>query len=86
MWQFLESNVVQAIVLVAVLAIISVVGWYLVASFRGLAKEDETPADLVADFRELRHRGQLSQAEYRNVEAVLAEKLQEELNSSKKTG
>ena len=86
MWQFVESSMAPAVVFVAVLAIISVVGWHVVARFRGLAKEDETPCDLLAEFRELRHRDQLSQAEYRSVKAVLAERLQEELNSSKETG
>ena len=86
MAQFLRSTEAQAVILLAVLLILSVVAWYVVARFRDRASQDTTASDLLTNFREMRHRGALDQAEYRTIKGVLAEEITDELNDGGETG
>lgn len=86
MAQLLRSSEAQAVVLLAILLIVSVVAWYLVARFRDRASDDMTASDLLTNFREMHHRGDLDQAEYRTIKGVLAERIQDEVNNGDETG
>jgi uncharacterized membrane protein len=86
MVQLLRTAEAQLVILLAVLLIASAVAWYLVARFRDRIDEDESASDLLTKFREMHHRGDLSQAEYRTIKTMLAEKLQDEINDGGETG
>jgi len=78
--RIVSTPVAQVVILSALTLIMSVVGWYVVLRFRGFAERKDTSSDLLTKFREMRHRGDLSDTEYRTIKTVLAEKLQGELN------
>ncbi len=86
MYQLLRSTETQVVILLAVLLILSVVAWYVVARFRDRASQDTTASDLLTNFREMHHRGDLNQAEYRTIKGVLTEKITDELNDGGETG
>ncbi len=86
MVEFLQTAQAQAVILLAVVLIMSVVAWYLLARFRDRIGQDETTHDLLTEFREMHHRGDLNQAEYRTIKTVLAEKLQDEINDDGSVG
>lgn len=86
MAQFLRTAEAQAVILLAIVLIMSVVAWYVLARFRDRTKEDTTASDLLTEFREMHHRGDLSQAEYRTIKTVLSEKLQDEINDGSERG
>lgn len=86
MVQLLRTAEAQLVILVAVLLIASAVAWYWVARFRDRIEQDESASDLLTKFREMHHRGDLSQAEYRTIKTMLAEKLQDEINDGGETG
>lgn len=58
---------------------LAVVGFYFVQRFRGGAEDDDPMSHALTDFREMHHRGELGDAEYRDVKAVVAAKLQQRL-------
>ena len=86
MAQFLRSTEAQAVILLAVLLVLSVMAWYIVARFRDRTSQDTTASDLLTKFREMHHRGDLDQAEYRTIKGVLTEKITDELNDGGETG
>ena len=86
MTSFLRSAEAQAVILLAVLLILSVVAWYVVARFRDRNSHDTTASELLTKFREMQHRGDLDQAEYRTIKGVLTEKITDELNDGGQTG
>jgi uncharacterized membrane protein len=49
-------------------------------------QQELRPSDLLANFRELHDRGELSDAEFRTIKATLAARLQQELKDNVKTG
>ena len=85
MLTILSSNTAQAIILLAVLLIVSATAWYLVSRFRDQIKDDMVTSELLTDFREMHHRGDLSQAEYRTIKARLADELQDQVSEDSKT-
>ena len=55
----------------------------MVGRFRGRAGEVQQSAnDLLTNFRELHHRGDIADTEFRNIKTVLGVKLQQELSGS----
>jgi uncharacterized membrane protein len=86
MASLLRSTEAQAVILLAVLLVLSVVAWYVVARFRDRNSQDTTASDLLTKFREMHQRGDLNQAEYRTIKGVLAEKIGDELNDGGETG
>lgn len=80
MLEFLRTPVAQAVIAVAVLAILSMVGYYIVLRFRGRTGDDKPSAsEWLTNYRELHRQGDISDAEYRTIKSVLGEKLQREL-------
>ena len=83
MKEFLLSSPVQATIWTAVLLILVVAGWYVAGRFRDRSDDNQpTASDLLTNFRELHHQGDINDAEFRTIKTVLGEKLQEELNST----
>jgi uncharacterized membrane protein len=87
MANFLESVPAKVVVAAALVAIVVAIGIYVVGRVRNSFREDGvTTNDLLTNFRELHSRGELSEAEYRTIKAMLSARLQEELKDSGKEG
>ena len=83
MKHFLMSTPAQLMIWLSVLAILVVIGGYMVGRFRGRADDVQQSAnDLLTNFREMHHRGDIADTEFRNIKTVLGVKLQQELNGS----
>ena len=80
MLEFLRSTPAQAVIWVAVLSVLCVVGVYLIRFFREGAGEDPaSSSDLLTGFRELHDGGGLSRQEFQRIKTVLGPKLQDDL-------
>ena len=83
MKQFLLSVPAQLVIWLAVLAILVAIGGYMVGRFRGRSDDVQLSAnDLLTNFREMHHRGDIADTEFRNIKTVLGVQLQKELDSS----
>jgi hypothetical protein len=83
MKQFLLTTPAQLLIWLSVLAILVVLGGYMVGRFRGRADDVQQSANvLLTNFREMHHRGDIADKEFRNIKTVLGVKLQQELNGS----
>ena len=59
------------------------VAYYIVRSFRDRIDSDtEGPADLLTNFREMHHEGDITEKEYRNIKTVLGAELQSQLSET----
>lgn len=80
---FLLATPVQVVVGVVTLAILVIVGYYLVRRCRDRSDDDQlSTRELLANFREMHHEGDISEAEYRTIKTVLGEKLRQELRDT----
>jgi uncharacterized membrane protein len=80
MFEFLQSSGAQAIVWFALLALLIVIGVYLVNKVRGDATDDrQVTSELMTDFEELHDQGELSDTEYRTIKSNLSARLQQQL-------
>ena len=83
MKQFLLSTPAQLVIWLTVLAVLVVIGGYIVGRFRGRSDDGrQTANDLLTNFREIHEQGGIDQAEFRNIKTVLGVQLQRELNVS----
>jgi uncharacterized membrane protein len=65
----------QMVVWGTVLAAMVVVAYFVVTKLRGLAVgNDETPMELLTNFREMKLQGDISDKEFRDIKALLNEK------------
>ena len=74
----LQTTTAQIVVGLAGLMILTMIGVYVVLSFRDSIEDDETSSDLLTKFREMRHQGYLDEAEYRTIRTDLEGKLSEQ--------
>ena len=82
MMDFLQSTKVQAVLMTALLAIMIVVGFYVVRRFRDFDGDDSPTAnDLMTNFQDLRDRGDISEEEYRKLKTALGGKPQRKISS-----
>ena len=87
MWEFPDTPYAQPIIMVAILFIIMAIGYYLVGRFRDNAEYDRpTASDLLTNFREMHHEGDVDEKEYRAIKTVLGERLQQEVNGNEDEG
>ncbi len=87
MLDILFTTQAQAVMMLAALAILSTIGYYVVRRFRGQTGDDQTTAnDLLTNFRELREQGDISETEYRTIKTMLGERLQDEIKDTGDTG
>lgn len=85
--EFLLSTPAQIVIWTTVLMVLMTVGWYVVGRFRDNADDDRLTAnELLTNFEDLHHRGDIDDAEYRTIKTVLGTKLQEELKETDNKG
>ena len=81
------ETLVQAILAVGVLIGLVIVGVLIVQSFRGgAANKGPAANELLANFQEMRSRGDIDDADYRKIKAVLGAELHGELKDDKDKG
>ena len=77
---FFWSTPVQVVLWCAALAGLSAIGYFIVRRFRDHDDQDKpSTSELITNFREMYHTGDISDAEYRTIKTMLAAKFQEEL-------
>ena len=77
----------QVLIWLAVLVGMIVIAVVLVRRFRGQSAEDQqADAALLTKFQEMKHEGDISDAEYRTIKSVLGAKLQREVKGSNSKG
>jgi uncharacterized membrane protein len=87
MQEFLTTTTAKAVLWIAILMVIVAVGYYLVRSFRDRSDDDrQTASDLLTNFREMRHEGDISEKEFRTIKTVLGQKLQDEMEDPEDEG
>jgi uncharacterized membrane protein len=83
MQEFLSTTTAKAVLWVSVLLVMLAVGYYLVRRFRDRSDDDrQTASDLLTNFREMHHEGDISETEFRTIKTVLGQQLQEELKDT----
>jgi len=75
--EYIGSPPGQAIILVTITLMLAVVGYYVVQRFRDGNDGDDVLTHALDDFREMHDRGDLEDAEYRDVIAVVKATLQQ---------
>ena len=87
MKEFLLTTPAQAVIWVSMGLLLSLLGWYLVGTFRGRMDDDQQMAsNLLTNFREMHHEGDIDDSEFRTIKTVLGGKLQEELKDEDDMG
>ena len=87
MQEFLSTPTAKAVIWVAVLLIVLAVTYYVLRKFRDRIDGDrQTASDLLTNFREMRHEGDIDESEFRTIKTVLGQKLQEELKVKESDG
>ncbi|MDA0658782.1 MAG: hypothetical protein O2931_15895 [Planctomycetota bacterium] len=75
--EYIGSPPGQAMILVTITLMLAIVGYYLVKRFRDSNDDDDTWSRALDEFREMHDRGQLKDAEYRDVIATVTMTLQQ---------
>jgi uncharacterized membrane protein len=78
-WELLQTSYARLVIWAAILAILSVVGYYVVRRFRDESEDNETSSEMLTKFQDSRVRGELNEAEFRTIKTILAERMQAEL-------
>ena len=80
MLKFLTTLEARAVLSVAALLVVVTVAYYVVLRYFDRTDEDKLKArELLTNFREIHHKGDISDVEYRTIKTTLGEQLQEEL-------
>jgi uncharacterized membrane protein len=84
MWNVLSVKPVLAVLSLVLLLVVSYVGFRVVEYLRGATSKDDTNADdLVHNFEEMRREGDINEAEFRTIQAVLGRSRDSNLNSNR---
>ena len=87
MKEFLTTPLAQVVIWTTVLVMVMAVGWYIVGRFRESSDDDHLTAnELLTNFKELHHQGDIDDVEYRTIKTVLGAKLQDELKDADSKG
>ena len=87
MKEFLLSLPAQAVIWTALAFLMTALGYYVVESLRGRDGEDQQTANqLLTNFRELHHQGDIDDSEFRTIKTVLGAELQQELSDADDEG
>jgi uncharacterized membrane protein len=82
-----SETLIQSILAVGVLLGLVILGVFVVQSFRGrVAESGPTTNDLLANFQEMRSRGDIDDADFRKIRSVLGAELHQELKDDKDKG
>ena len=80
MQEFLVTTEAQAVIWTAVLVFLCVLGYYIVGSFRGRSDDNQSKSsELLTNFTEMHHQGDINESEFRTIKTVLGAELQQEL-------
>ena len=83
MLEVLTSPSGRAVIWVTVFLVVSVIGWFVVLRFRDISGDDNpTSNELLTNFRDLHHEGDISEQEYRTIKTVLRTRVEDELTVS----
>ncbi|MBI3836530.1 MAG: SHOCT domain-containing protein [Planctomycetia bacterium] len=83
MAEFLGSPLAEVVILLALAAALVAVGIYVIGRVRADIHRKEPPAsEWLTNFKELHAQGELSDEEYRTIKAMLAERFEQEINST----
>lgn len=83
MLDFLRTTPAKAVIVTAVVAILAMVGYYVVRRFRDSGDDDvPTANEILTNFRELHDKGDINEEEFRTIKTALKGKLEEELNDT----
>jgi uncharacterized membrane protein len=84
MRQMSAETLTQVMLWMSVLIGLVIVGVLIVQRFRGSAtQKGSTPQELIANFEEMRSRGDITDADYRRIKSVLGDQLQSKLKDGK---
>jgi uncharacterized membrane protein len=87
MRQLSAETLSQIMLAVGMLMGLVILGVLIVQRFRGgMTDRGFSSGELMANFQEMRGRGDISDTDYRKIKAVLGDKLQGELNDGKDKG
>ena len=76
MIEFVQTPQARLVIWLGILAILSVIGIHVVRRFRDSTEQSETSSSMLTKFREMRHRGVLSETEFRDIKTTLADDVQ----------
>jgi uncharacterized membrane protein len=83
--EFLSSPVASILLLLALTATLFAVGVYVIGKVRaGVREREPKSSELLTNFQEMHAQGELDDEEFRTIKAMLAAKLQQELNDTDK--
>ncbi len=83
MLEFLSEVPAQVVIWLAALAMLVVVGVYVINVFRGGTDDDSPKAsELISNFNDLHSQGELSDEEFRTIKSMLAKRMQSELRDT----
>ena len=83
MKDFLLTTPAQLVIWATVLLVLGAIGAYVVGRFRDNDGDDSLTAnELLTNFQELHHQGDIDATEYRTIKTALGVKLREELEDS----
>jgi len=85
MLPFPEGTSASLVVWLAVLAVLVAVGVYLIGKFRDKGPVRNSASELMTNFQQLHDQGELSDAEYRTIKAMLSEQLHNEVSGDGKS-
>ena len=77
--EFLQTPAARVVVALALLLVLSAIGFYIVRRFRDSTEDTETSSTLLTKFEDSRHRGELNEAEFRTIKTILVERMQAEI-------
>jgi uncharacterized membrane protein len=87
MAEFMSSPLASVVILLAITASLIAGGVYVISRVRAGMNDKAAPtSEWLTNFKELHSQGELSDEEYRTIKAMLAERLQQELNKSDEPG
>ncbi len=82
-----QASITAAVIWITVVAILAVVGYYVVRKLRdGEDNRQPQASELMSNFRELHSQGKLDEQEYRTIKTLLSARLQDELKDTGERG
>ena len=85
--EFFESDRVQLVLVITLVAMLSATGRYLVSKLRGGSDEDQPiTSDMLTNMQKMHQKGDLSEEEFRTIKTHLAARLKDELKDDKQQG
>jgi len=83
MGQIMAGNVAALVIFLVILAVLVAVAIYVIGKVRARQPDESIKvSDMLTKFEELHSQGELSDEEYRTIKAMLADRWQQELNST----